>query len=105
MSSVKTTVDTKQFERDIKRLKSTASGIAEEAIRASINQAKAFYMQFDETEAVPYTRNTDGTITVSGPGLVDASDGSVEEVLQIATQVAFTTLKDVVNNGLKEAVK
>jgi hypothetical protein len=105
MNSVKATVDTRALKKDIKRLGKTTAAIANTAVRVSVEQAGAFYMQFDDVEAVPFARNTNGNIVVTGSGLVDTSDGSIDEVLAFQTQVAVTTLQSVMSNGLKEVFK
>lgn len=105
MNGVKATVDTKALKRNMKKMGKTAASIANEAVRVSVEQAGAFYMQFDEVEAVPFARNTNGNIVVTGSGLVDTSDGSIAEVMAFQTQVAVNTLQSVMNNGLMEAFK
>ena len=105
MSGVTATVNTKVLKKDIKRLGKTATMIANEAVRVSIEQASAFYMQFDDVEAVPFAKNTNGNIVVTGSGLVDTSDGSVAEVMAFQTGVASRTLQTALNNGLREVFK
>ena len=60
-------------------------------------------MSFDETEAVPYTVNTEGRIVVSSRNLDNL--GSIEDVLAAQTQIAVDTMNAVVQSGIKEVLE
>lgn len=105
MSSQKTTVDTRTLKRDIQALGKRVSQAAGVATKVAVQQAGAFYMQFDETEAVPYVKNSNGMITVAGPNLEALTDEGVEELLAAQTQIAAGTLQRVVQKGIKEALE
>lgn len=97
-------VDMRQVQKDIKKLGKTVQRTANDAVRIAIRQVGAFYMSFDDTESVPYVKEADGKITVSGPGLAKAAD-SPEDVLARQTQIAAGTLQQVLDAGIKEALK
>lgn len=98
-----TTVDTKALKKDIQALGKRVSASSSEAVNVAIKQAGAFYMSFDETEAVPFVSGADGMITVSGKGLERAE--SIEEVLALQTQAAVGTMARILQKGLKEALE
>lgn len=97
-------VDMRQVRKDLNKLGKTVQKTADNAVKVAIRQVGAFYMSFDDTESVPYVKEADGKITVSGPGLAKAAD-SIEDVLAIQTQVAAGTLQRVLTDGIKEALK
>lgn len=97
-------VDMRQVQKDIKKLGKTVQRTANDAVRIAIRQVGAFYMSFDDTESVPYVKEADGKITVSGPGLAKVAD-SPEDVLARQTQIAAGTLQQVLDAGIKEALK
>lgn len=97
------TVDTKRLKQAVRRLGTAAERSASNAVKVAITQANAFYMSFDETEAVPYTANTEGRIVVSSRNLDNL--GSIEDVLAAQTQIAVDTMNAVVQSGIKEVLE
>lgn len=100
-----TTVDTKQLGKDIKKLGKAVSQAAAGATKVALRQAQAFYMSFDETESVPYVKDSDGMITVSGPGLSRDSQASIEDVLAKQTWIASETAQQFIQRKLKEVLE
>lgn len=97
------TVDTKRLKQAVRRLGIAAERSASDAVKIAISQANAFYMSFDETEAVPYAVNAEGRIVVSSRNLDNL--GSIEDVLAAQTQIAVDTMNAVIQNGIKEALE
>ena len=97
------TVDTKRLKQAVRRLGTAAERSASDAVKIAMTQASAFYMSFDDVEAVPYSVNSEGRIVISGSALDKA--GSIEDVLAIQTQIAADTLNSVVQQGLKEVLE
>ena len=62
-------------------------------------------MSFDETESVPYVKDSDGMITVSGPGLSRDSQASIEDVLAKQTWIASETAQQFIQRKLKEVLE
>lgn len=96
-------VDTRELKRAVRRLGTAAERSASDAVKIAVTQASAFYMSFDDVEAVPYSVNSEGRIVISGSALDKA--GSIEDVLAIQTQIAADTLNSVVQQGLKEVLE
>lgn len=97
-------VDTRQVRKDLNKLGKTVGRAAENAVRISLRQSQAFYMSFDDVESIPYVKESDGKITVSGPGLAKAAEDP-DDLLARQTQIAASTMQQVLNQGLKEALK
>ena len=96
-------VDTRELKRAVRRLGTAAERSASNAVKIAMTQASAFYMSFDDVEAVPYSVNSEGRIVISGSALDKA--GSIEDVLAIQTQIAADTLNSVVQQGLNEVLE
>lgn len=101
MSTV--TVDAGQLKKAVRRLGTAAERSAAQAVKVAIAQSSAFYMSFDEAEAVAYDTQGSGRIVVSSSKLENAA--SIEDVLAAQAQIAATTMNTIVQNGLKEALK
>lgn len=97
-------IDTKKLSRDIKALGKTTSKAAADATKVALQQAQAFYMSFDETESVPFVKDSNGMITVSGPGLSRDSQASIEDVLAKQTWIAAETAQQFIQRKLREVL-
>ena len=96
-------VDTHELKQAVRRLGTAAERSASDAVKIAMTQASAFYMSFDDVEAVPYSVNSEGRIVISGSALDKV--GNIEDVLAIQTQIAADTLNSVVQQGLKEVLE
>lgn len=101
MSNVLSGSGAKSLEKTLKQLGKTVQKTSADAVRVAVKQASAFYMSFDDTESLPYVKDTDGMITVSGKGLA-AGTSSVDEVLARQTQIASNTMEMQLQKGLRE---
>lgn len=101
MSNVLSGSGAKSLEKTLKKLGTTAQKASTDAVKVAVRQAGAFYMSFDETESLPYVKDADGMITVSGKGLA-AGTSSIDEVLARQTQIASDTMQTQLQKGLRE---
>lgn len=97
-------VDTQQVRKSLDKLGKSAQRSASNAVRVALRQSQAFYMSFDDVESIPYVKESDGKITVSGPGLAKAAEDP-DDLLARQTQIAAGTMQQVLTQGLKEALK
>lgn len=97
-------VDAQQVRKDLNKLGKTVQRTAADAVRVTLRQTKAFYMSFDDVESIPYAKESDGKITVSGPGLAKAAEDP-EDLLARQTQIAAGMMQQVLTQGLKEALE
>lgn len=101
MSSILSGTGAKALEKALKSLGKTTQKSANNAVKVAVKQANAFYMSFDDTESLPYVKDADGMIIVSGKGLA-ADANSVDEVLARQTQIAADAMETQLQLGLKE---
>lgn len=94
----KVTVDLSKLKKDITRLQNKLTGIADRAVNEVVSRRQSVYMSFDEVEVTPYA--TAGQIVVTG-----TDDMNVELFLERETQKVMEETTDIINKGIKEALR
>ncbi len=94
--------DTRTFNKDLVRLRQTASKVASKALSRTVEKQSAIEMSFDEAEIIPYTSPEAGTIVIS---VKNSNPAALDELLAKTSAEAAETLIQDFRSGIKEAMK
>lgn len=94
----------KALKKDFKKLATDIELSAEQAVQKVVTQHTAFFMSFDETEAIPFVDKKKGAMVFSGNIEKDAGM-SVEDFIQLKTKEITENTKEALQRSIMEVLK